>query len=162
MEWKAAAALAIASGVMAVGAAVAAGSDHRVSNLDQLQWGPAPPSLPQGAEAAVMSGDPTKKGYFAIAIRGPQGYKVPPHWHSTDEHVTVLSGNLTMGMGDRLDTAAGTALTAGGYAVMPRRTHHWATGTSPFVIQIQALGPFDIHYLNPADNPNPAAAAKKK
>ena len=123
MRWKAAGALAIASGVMAIGTAAAAGSDHRISNLDQLQWGPAPPSLPPGAEAAVMSGDPAKKGYFVIAIRGPQGYKVPPHWHSTDERVTVLSGNFTMGMGDRLDTAAGTALTAGGYAMMPRRTH---------------------------------------
>ena len=153
MAWQASRALAIAAGVVAFGTAFAAGGEHPVANLDQLKWGPAPPSLPAGIEAAVMAGDPAKKGYFAIAIRGPQGYKVPPHWHSTDEHITVLSGNFTLGMGDKLDAGAGTALTPGGYGLMPRRMHHWAMATSPFVIQIQAMGPFDIHYINPADDP---------
>ena len=135
MAWQASRALAIAAGVVAFGTAFAAGGEHPVANLDQLKWGPAPPSLPPGIEAAVMAGDPAKKGYFAIAIRGPQGYKVP------------------LGMGDKLDAGAGTALTPGGYGLMPRRMHHWAMATSPFVIQIQAMGPFDIHYINPADDP---------
>jgi len=146
-------ALAITLGAVAAGAAAAAGGEHAIVNLDQAKWGPAPPVLPAGIEAAVLSGDPTKKGVFAIAIRGPQGYKVPPHWHTTEEHITVLSGTFAIGTGDRLDATSGTALTAGGYAAMPRRSHHWASASSPFVIQIQAMGPFDIHYVNPADDP---------
>jgi hypothetical protein len=149
--------LVVAICALTASPAAAEGGDHPIVNLDQLKWGPAPPSLPPGIEAAVQSGDPTRRGQFAVVIRGPQGYKVPPHWHSTEEHVTVLSGNFTMGMGDRLDAVAGTALTNGGYALMPRRTHHWAMSASPFVIQIQAMGPFDIHYVNPADNPQKPA-----
>ncbi len=145
--------LAAALGTLAAGSAMAASGEHTVVNLDQLKWGPAPPSLPSGIEAAVLSGDPSKKGVFAIAVRGPQGYKVPPHWHSTEEHVTVLSGSFIMGVGDRLDASAGTTLSVGGYAAMPRRSHHWASAPAPFVIQIQAMGPFDIHYINPSDDP---------
>ena len=153
MRWKTAGALAIASGVMAVGTAVAAGSDHRISNLDQLNWGPAPPSLPQGAEAAVMSGDPTKKGTSRSRYVVPRATRCRRTGTRPTSESPCFPANFTMGMGDRLDTAAGTALTAGGYAMMPRRTHHWAAATSPFVIQIQAMGPFDIHYINPADDP---------
>lgn len=141
------------------GTAMAAGGEHQLINLDQVKWGPAPPSLPPGIEAAILSGDPSKRGVFVVAIRGPQGYKVPPHWHSTDEHVTVLSGSFTMGMGDKLDASAGTTLSPGGYALMSRRMHHWGVSTSPFVIQVQAMGPFDIHYIDPADDPT---RSKKK
>ena len=138
---------------------MAAGSDHPIVNQDQLKWGPAPRSLPPGTEAAVLSGDPTKKGLFAIVVRGPQGYKVPPHWHSTDEYVTVISGTFTMGMGDTIDASSGTPLTVGGYALMPHKRHHWAMAATPFVIQVQAIGPFDIHYIHSADDP--ARTAKK-
>jgi hypothetical protein len=30
------------------------------------------------------------------------------------------------------------------------------------IVQLDGVGPFDIHYLNPADNPNPPAGAAKK
>jgi hypothetical protein len=69
----------------------------------------------------------------------------------------VISGSFTMGAGDTIDASAGTALTAGGYAMMPRHLHHWATAGAPFVIEIQAMGPFDFHYVNPADDPRKAA-----
>jgi quercetin dioxygenase-like cupin family protein len=153
MRWKTAGAFVLALSAAAAGTAIAAGGEKQIANLDQAQWGPAPPSLPPGAQMAVLSGDPTKRGYFVVLLRGPQGYKIPPHWHTTDEHVTILSGNFTMGMGDSIDSNSGTALTSGGYAMMPRRMHHWAVATSPAVVQIQAMGPFDIHYINPGDDP---------
>jgi quercetin dioxygenase-like cupin family protein len=158
MTWKASATSVIACSLLA-GAALAAGSAHPMTNLDQVKWGSMPASLPPGADFAVVSGDPGKRGIFVVLIRGPQGYKVPPHWHSTDENVTVLSGSFTMGAGDKLDPSAGMALTPGGFAMMPKRMHHWAIASAPFVIQIQAMGPFDIHYINPADDP--AKNAKK-
>ena len=33
--------------------------------------------------------------------------------------------------------------------------HHAAGGKGETIVQISGTGPFDIHYLNPADNPNP-------
>jgi hypothetical protein len=66
----------------------------------------------------------------------------------------VLSGTFTMGMSDTIDPAAGTALTAGGYGLMPHKMHHWAMADTPFVIQVQAMGPFDIHYVHSEDDPS--------
>ena len=72
-------------------------ADHILTNLDQTKWGPAPPFLPPGSQMAVLYGDPSKAGVpFAILGKLPDGYKIPPHWHPTDEHVTVLKGVFMM------------------------------------------------------------------
>ncbi len=150
---QAAAVLALIAFCVFAGSTIStADTDHTFVTPDQLKWGPAPPVLPPGAEAAVLSGDPGKKGWFVVALRGPQGYTVPPHWHSTTENVTVISGSFTMGMGDSAGTA-GTTLPVGGYAKMPAKMHHWGTAASPFVIYISAMGPFDIHYIHAEDDP---------
>src|SRR5688572_20600935 len=65
----------------------------------QMTWGDGPPSLPPGAKVAVLQGDPTKPGPFTIRARMPAGYKIPAHWHPTDENITVISGLFNMGMG---------------------------------------------------------------
>ena len=149
-------ALALAATTIAAYPGVAA-DEHIVTTGDQLAWEPVPPALPPGAELAVLSGDPSKEGQFVIRIRAAGGYKVPPHWHSTDEHVTVLSGTLYMGMGDNLDTTKGTALPAGGYAKLPAKMHHYAWATGDCVIEVHAAGPFDITYVHPEDNPEKQA-----
>src|SRR3954468_16457940 len=66
-------------------------------NVTDLKWGPAPDALPAGAQAAVVDGDPSKAGLFVVRVKFPDGYKVMPHWHPTDEGVTVLSGTLKAG-----------------------------------------------------------------
>ena len=42
-----------------------------VVNADGLKWGPAPPNLPPGAQVAVLSGDPSKEGPFALRLKTP-------------------------------------------------------------------------------------------
>src|SRR5215210_2315262 len=86
--------------------------DHVVMQADAVKWGPAPPLLPAGAQAAVLLGDPSKEGPFTIRLSAPDGYKVPPHFHPTTENVTVISGTFHVGTGDKLDTTKGEALTA--------------------------------------------------
>src|SRR4051812_41620769 len=71
-------------------------STHVMVDGAQVQWGPAPPVLNKGAQAAVLSGDPSKTGPFVIRLKMPAGYRVAPHWHPTDEHVTVLSGTFSL------------------------------------------------------------------
>jgi mannose-6-phosphate isomerase-like protein (cupin superfamily) len=129
-------------------------------NAADLKWGPAPPDLPPGAQLAVLHGDPTKKGVFTMRLKMPSGYKVPPHWHSRDEQLTILSGTFMLHMGDTMDAPADT-LTAGAFHFLPAKMHHGAETKGETILQIDGMGPFDIHYLNPADNPNPAAAKKK-
>ena len=130
-------------------------------NAAEIKWGPAPPDIPKGVEIAVLHGDPTKKGPFTLRLKAPAGVKIPPHWHSNDEYLTILAGTLILHMGDTMDAPA-TNLTAGGFHFLPGKMHHAAEAKVETVIQLEGMGPFDIHYLNPADNPNPAAASKKK
>src|SRR5260221_12149776 len=82
-----------------------------VSSPSEVKWGPAPPVVPKGAQAAVLDGDPFKDGVpYTLRLKMPDGYRIAPHWHPTDENVTVLSGTLGAGMGDKFDPATGKFL----------------------------------------------------
>jgi len=134
-------------------AAAAATSQHVMVTPDQVKWGPAPPALPPGAQAAVLVGDPAKPAMFVVRIKFPDGYTVPPHWHPTDEYVTVLSGTLMAGIGDKMDPAALHAMPAGAMAKMPRKTNHFVRAKGETTVQVQAIGPFVVTYVNPNDDP---------
>jgi len=141
-------------------AADAAKAEALTLNAPELKWGPAPPDLPKGAELAVLHGDPAKKALFTLRLKLPAGYKIPPHWHTRDEQLTIIAGTLILHMGDTMEAPAST-LTVGGYHFLPGKMHHAAETKGETIVQVDGMGPFDIHYLNPADNPNPAAAKKK-
>lgn len=121
---------------------------------EEIKWGAAPAALPAGAELAVLAGDPAATGPVTLRLKMPAGYKIPPHWHPTDERVTVISGHLGLGMGDALDQKKSKLLKPGGYAVAPANMHHFAWTKSGAVVQIDLMGPFAITYVNPADDPS--------
>jgi len=157
-------ALLAATGALAADAAkkpdAAKGAAMSV-NPDEIKWGPAPPDLPKGAEIAVLHGDPAKKAPFTLRLKLPDAYKIPPHWHTKDEQLTILSGNFVLHMGDTMEAPA-TSLAAGGFHFLPGKMHHAAEANGETIVQLDGIGPFDIHYLDPADNPNPKAAAAAK
>src|SRR5262245_33199019 len=76
---------------------------HTMITPNDVKWGPAPPALPAGAQMAVLSGDPSKAEPFTIRLKAPDGYKIMPHWHPTDENVTVLEGTFAMGVGEKFE-----------------------------------------------------------
>ncbi|MBF9029017.1 DUF4437 domain-containing protein [Rhodobacterales bacterium HKCCE3408] len=120
---------------------------------EAAEWAPAPPVLPAGAEIAVLSGNPFAEGPFVLRLRFPAGYDVPAHIHSGDELITVISGEFNIGHGEAMDRDAGTLLTAGGFVEMPAGHPHFAWTSSETIVQIHGPGPFDITYIDPADNP---------
>lgn len=122
-------------------------------NPGNLKWGPAPAGLPRGAQAAVLAGNPDRPGLFTIRLRFPAGYAIAPHSHPADEHVTVISGQLSLGMGPRVRPRRMAALVPGGFANAPARMAHYASTRSGAVIQVTSQGPFAIAYVNPADDP---------
>lgn len=130
---------------------------------EEVKWSPAPPFLPEGAQFALIKGDPSQPGPFTIRLRFPAGYEIPAHRHTSYEHITVLSGTLHMGEGEHLDHANGTALPTGSFAYGPEEKYHaaWATDEGA-VIQIQSQGPFEIHYFDPADDPRKNQQASKQ
>jgi hypothetical protein len=131
---------------------------HMLINASDLKWGPAPPSLPPGAQMAVIDGDPGKAGVsFVIRAKLPDGYRVAPHWHPTDENLVVLSGSLALGMGDTFDEASMKAIGPGGYSKMPKQMHHYAMAKGETVFQLHGVGPFAVTYVNPNDDPRKKA-----
>ena len=133
--------------------AVFAQDTHVLVPADKVTWGPAPPALPAGAQIGVLEGDPGQKGAITLRLQFPANYTLPPHWHSMTERVTVLSGALHVGMGDTLDRQRSQALQPGGFVSLPAKMHHYAWTATPTVVQITLEGPFDIFYVNPADDP---------
>jgi anti-sigma factor ChrR (cupin superfamily) len=135
-------------------AAAAPKPKHVMVAASDVKWGPGPPSLPPGAQMAVLDGDPAIAGKpFVIRAKFPDGYRVPPHWHPADENVVVLSGSFSAGVGDKFDEGSMMALAPGGYAKMPKMTHHYAMSKGETVIQVHGTGPFAVTYVNPTDDP---------
>jgi quercetin dioxygenase-like cupin family protein len=130
-------------------------------NASQVEWAPAPNFVPEGAQIAVLSGDPTKDGPYVVRLKLPAGYKIPAHNHPTTEMVTVISGDFHLGMGNKLDEAKSVQLTAGGYAEAPAQMNHYAWASSPTIVQVHGQGPFAISYANPADDPRSKPQASK-
>jgi quercetin dioxygenase-like cupin family protein len=151
-------ALGVAVALVFVGAVAAQQSSHKLVSGPEIVWGDPPPVFEKGASFSVISGDPGKAGLFVVRLKMPAGYKVAPHWHPTDEHVTVLSGTLSLGMGEKFDAATMKALPAGGYALLPAEMRHYAMSKTAAEIQVHGMGPFALTYVNPADDPSQRAA----
>jgi quercetin dioxygenase-like cupin family protein len=83
----------------------------------------------------------------------PDNYRIAPHFHPADEHLVVTAGVFNMGLGDKLDTGAGQAMTAGSFMVMPKGTHHFAWTKGETIIQVYAIGPWGLTYVDPKDDP---------
>jgi quercetin dioxygenase-like cupin family protein len=120
---------------------------------DTITWKDGPPSLPAGAKMAVLEGDPTKEGPFVMRLRAPDGYHIPPHTHPKTERVTVISGTFYLAMGEKLDRSNAKKLPAGSFNFWPAGMKHTAWTEGETIIQLHGVGPWQINYLNPADDP---------
>ena len=146
-----------------VGAAFAQDANapaHVMSAPKDLKWGDPPAVFEKGASFTVVSGDPSKEGLYVVRLKMPAGYKIAPHWHPTDEHVTVLSGTFGLGMGEKFVKASMKELPAGGYALLPAEMRHYAMAKTASTVQVHGMGPFALTYVNPADDPSKRAATK--
>ncbi len=123
-------------------------------NPDALAWKDNP-NIPKGGQVAVLVGDPTKAGSVVVQrVKLPANYKVPPHTHPYAETVTVISGSVGLGMGEKFDATKGEMAKAGALFANPAKHAHYVwTGNEGAIIQVQFIGPGGIDYINPADDP---------
>ena len=140
-------------------AADAASMPHAMDKAAETKWGDAPAALPKGAQAVVLYGDPAMAGPIALRLKTPPGYRIPRHWHPTDEQVTVIEGDLTLAM-DQDAKAHSATFGAGDYVNLPANMQHEASTKGGAVVQINAMGPFEINYVDPKDDPRKAKPAK--
>jgi quercetin dioxygenase-like cupin family protein len=137
-----------------------AGATASAQASTEPKWGPAPAVFPAGAQMAVMQGNPGKPEMFTVRLKFPDGYAIAPHWHPTDEHLKVISGTFKVGMGKKVEAAKMHTLNVGDSATAPAKEPHYAKALGATVVQVNAMGPFAMTYVNPADTPK-AAVAKK-
>ena len=125
---------------------------HMIVTPNDLKWEDVA-ALPPGAKIAVIEGKMNQEGPITARVKLPANYKIPPHYHPVVERVTVLSGTVNIGMGDKLDTQKTTPMGPGTVLLMPPKMHHFAWTTEETIFQLNVTGPWGVTYLNPADDP---------
>jgi quercetin dioxygenase-like cupin family protein len=143
------------SALLATSATVTLAHPHKAGAAKGMKWMDASGAgLPAGAKMAVVSGDPSKDNAFVVRLQMPADYAVPPHHHPTDEKVSIVSGGpLHYGMGDKTDMASAGSLEKGYHVTMQSGMNHWVHAPAATVVQVSGNGPFQIVYVNPADDP---------
>ena len=116
-----------------------------------IKWVTGPKTMPAGAMAAILEGDPTAEGQmFTMRLKLPAGSRLKPHFHGENERVTVLSGEARVGFGDTFRDTDLKAFPAGSFYVNPKGAHHFVYFAKETVIQITGRGPWKTTYLDEA------------
>ena len=134
---------------------------HKMFTAKDLKWDDVP-SLGPGAKIAVLQGPMSEAGPFIARVKVPGNFKIAPHWHPAIEHVTVISGTFSMGMGEKFDEKGMHALKAGDVMIMQPKTPHYAMSKGETVVQIHGVGPWAVNYVDPATDPRKKAAETPK
>ncbi len=135
----------------------------QVIDVAKVKWLDGPPALPKGAKFAVLEGAPPfpANATFTVLAKLPKNYTIPPHTHLVTEHVTVLKGSVSLGHGEKLDRAMATKVKTGGAFFLPAGHAHYAFTTDEEVtIALNGVGPWEVVYINPKDDPRPTPATR--
>jgi quercetin dioxygenase-like cupin family protein len=119
---------------------------------NELNWQQSPVLNPD-LKVAVLEGNPSESGVFTLRIKIPDGGYISPHWHPNVERVTVLSGRFLLGSGEKMDRTKVKKLEPGSYTSMPPRMRHFAIAEGETVVQLTSVGPWEINYIHPEDDP---------
>lgn len=134
---------------------------HRIVHFGDLKWTP----IMKGCDLAPVAGDMNAEGTpFVLRIRCADGAKIPAHWHPTDENVTVLKGTFLVGMGESFDESKLQTMNVGNFVTVPKEMRHFAMSKGETIVQVHAMGPFKVNWVNPSEvePPDTPAAAKPK
>ena len=134
---------------------------HKIVHFGDLKWTP----IIKGCELAVVDGNPDAEGQpFVIRFHCADGAKTPPHWHPTDENITVLKGAFLVGIGEKFDESKLQTMNTGNFLLMPKEMRHFAMAKGDLILQAHGIGPFKVNWVNPSEvePPDAAAAAKPK
>lgn len=92
-------------------------------------------------EITKLSGDREKEGLYTVRQRIPAGHFGPPHYHTTDYHITVLKGKIRIGYGEKVDTLGIKPIEIGTFFIIPAGKIHYEWFTEETVVQVHGIGP---------------------
>ena len=129
---------------------------HKIVRFADLKWTP----IMKGCDLAPVSGDSSVEGApFVLRIRCVDGTKVPPHWHPTDENLTVLRGTFLVATGETYDETKLAPMNVGNFMSMPKEMRHFGLCKGETILQVHGAGPFKVNWVNPAEVEPPDAPA---
>lgn len=132
---------------------------HKIVHFGDLKWTP----IIKGCELAVVDGNPDAEGQpFVVRFHCVDGAKTPPHWHPTDENVTVLKGAFLVGMGETFDESKLQTMNTGNFLMMPKEMRHFAMAKGDMILQVHGIGPFKVNWVNPSEVQPPDAPVGAK
>lgn len=95
-----------------------------------------------GVQTAVMAGDPTKPGLYAVLTKWLSGNMSRPHWHPNDRFITVLSGTWWVGTGEKYDPDSTVPMPAGTFVThFGKQVHYDGAKQGEAVLLIVGEGP---------------------
>src|SRR6266567_1290382 len=101
---------------------------------DALEW-KENPNVPKGAHVAVLLGDPTKAGEVIVQrVKLPANYHVPPHTHPYAETITVISGSVGFGTGEKFEKKGELAKAGALFANPAKHAHYVWTGDEAAIV----------------------------
>jgi quercetin dioxygenase-like cupin family protein len=135
-------ALLVAGGAIALGVRTAPDQEKSVRGFapDEIHWS-AEPGYPPGYARVMLEGEAGKTAPFTYRVRLPAGFRFQPHTHAGDEHVTVLQGAWSVGIGSTFDASRLRAFPVGSFVVIPAGTPHFVATESDTIIQVHGIGP---------------------
>jgi quercetin dioxygenase-like cupin family protein len=99
-------------------------------------------SLVAGVQVSELYGDPDKVGIYTFRVKMQNGAKLQIHTHPDTRVITVLSGTLYAGRGERYDTANETVFSVGSFFSVPAGAPHYTrAGEGEVIYQENGFGP---------------------
>ncbi len=147
---KKSAAMIVALGLLGCIASAHAAVDQTAAKIlmpKDLKWGPPVNNTPQEVSMALILGNPTKPGPFTLRMKMPANFKMDPHKVDVEQNITVLSGSLNMGFGDKYDKNATTKLPTGAFFILPANNVHYLWTDEECVVQITGNGPLKLDFI---------------
>ena len=148
--------LAIAAGVVALLSlaldCMAEGMPERritPDEMSRLEHGGAGPGTSgmEGISTTILSGDPTTAGPYVIRLFVPANMRIEAHAHRDDRSAVVVSGQWSIGYGDRYERSALKVLPPGSFYTEPAGVPHFASsGAEAVVVYISGYGPTDTRF----------------
>jgi hypothetical protein len=128
-------------GIVALGAAKPADLNPAailIQKPEQIKWS----TENNGAQNAVLLGDPTKPGLYIVLTKWTAGHMSHPHYHPNNRYITVLSGTWWVGTGTKYDPNSTVPLPTGTFVThYGKQIHYDAAKEGDVVLEILGEGP---------------------
>jgi quercetin dioxygenase-like cupin family protein len=102
-----------------------------------------------GVSGVDLYGNLDDAGHYVARTRFAPGRGLGPHHHAHTTTITVLEGQLRLGIGSKVDSSAARAYPPGSFLVIPAGVPHFEWGEGETIIQLSGMGPLGYTRVAP-------------